>query len=478
MYSIAFNLIQKENTIYDKSLRSIYYWILAYNALQNGGVNKNYTITEINELPQTELNELAKVLGVKNNNINTIINVLDFMGKLRGDLNFEINMDLYRPLLLNSSFDNVIDLLKSKKSLKPLVIELLPRIIEYNDIGTTANSLDDNIIKFLIKLLQIGEMHIFDQVVKLHKPFIIHSNFNKIIHLLETKKWLKPLIIYFMPEIIDYNSSIIDADDFEDIILNEFIPKLINIKELDVYKAAFTEWNNTYDINHNLQHDRFIEQFTANELLDEYFKLLPENYKEENLSNSIGKMIKYIYESSYSSDVYYYLISKMLNYAIENKKIFTLITLKSIEETTAEYYFSLNKNQISNLESLFDEADKLLQHNIFGIDRLYYFELFTLRELLDTYFEIIPNNYSESNLIDSLLHMINYVNETHMSQVYVYMIQKVLGYAINNKKIKLLKKIVDIKESSNKIFSKLPKYLQNRINDLYTKADRLFYIYA
>ena len=85
------------------------------------------------------------------------------MHKLEVDLKFEENLDLYKSLLLNSELNTVLDLLESKPSLRPLVLEILPEIIKkdyningedsaYDFIGNLIDTKDAALIKKAIKV--------------------------------------------------------------------------------------------------------------------------------------------------------------------------------------------------------------------------------------------------------------------------------------------------------------------------------------
>ena len=166
IYDKAFSLMNKKSTSYEKVPISVIEWMLAYNALKNNLIDKSYHIRDLRKSSKTDQNALAKRLGMKGNNIENIINILRYMHKLEGELKFEENLDLYKPLILNSELSTVIDLLKSKRSLRPLVLELLPEIIKkdydiygfldhdsaYNFIGKLIDTKDANLVKKAINV--------------------------------------------------------------------------------------------------------------------------------------------------------------------------------------------------------------------------------------------------------------------------------------------------------------------------------------
>lgn len=87
IYSVALSLMKDPNTIYDDVDISIIEWMLAYNVLHKKISIPIYTANDIKNLPELEFNKLAKSLGLSNNNVDNVINILRFLHKLEPDLN-------------------------------------------------------------------------------------------------------------------------------------------------------------------------------------------------------------------------------------------------------------------------------------------------------------------------------------------------------------------------------------------------------
>jgi len=179
IYDIAFDLMKKQNTQYDDVPISIIEWMLAYNALQKKINILSYTKNQIKNLQSNDFNDLSKSLGLTKNNIDNVINILRFIHKLKeSELDFEINTDLYNNLLINSNFEIIIELLKSKPSLKYKISELFPDILIYNRGIPDFYSETSNFIKALIDLRE------FDLIKKI-LPIIIKDDDSNYFNLIE-----------------------------------------------------------------------------------------------------------------------------------------------------------------------------------------------------------------------------------------------------------------------------------------------------
>lgn len=84
-YKIAFDIIKKGGKDYPISVIE---WITAYNLLKNKAVIPRYTVSAISALQQNRINELAKLLTMKGNNVNNIINILYYLHKIDNESGF------------------------------------------------------------------------------------------------------------------------------------------------------------------------------------------------------------------------------------------------------------------------------------------------------------------------------------------------------------------------------------------------------
>jgi hypothetical protein len=143
-YKIAFKLLN--NPMSKGHTTRIIEWIMAYNLLQNNVKIPMYTIYDIDNMPQEEINKLARLLMMKHNNRTNIKNILRYLHKL--DEKIIINPDissLIFPILdelelkeidlAELRYDDVINLLKThrnKKIIRNFIFDNLDKIIIYN----------------------------------------------------------------------------------------------------------------------------------------------------------------------------------------------------------------------------------------------------------------------------------------------------------------------------------------------------------
>ena len=247
IYDKALNLMNKRSTSYENVPISIIEWMLAYNALKRNLINKSYHIRDLRKLSKIDQNTLAKSLGMEGNNIENIINILRYMHKLEGELKFEENLDLYKPLLLNSQLNTVINLLKSKPSLKPLILEILPEIIKNNyDING-----DDSAYDFLSKLIDMKDEALIKRVIKVYDDYV--EDFNAYYVLASSFFESKQLDLLFeiLPKNYDINvlqeaiDSIIRSDLTSEeyyYILHESLKYAVRVKSKDLFEYLGYIW--------------------------------------------------------------------------------------------------------------------------------------------------------------------------------------------------------------------------------------------
>jgi hypothetical protein len=180
LYMDAFILMQTPGTSYKDVSRNIILWLLAYNALQNNVIpkNKKYTSKEINNLSTHELNNLAKSLGMRRNNIENVKKILLYMDKLHGDLDFgnKQYQDLWEPLILNSDFEGVITLLKTNPELQSTIQKLLPQIIvnNLNPIKMSGGGYHDSKFNILIyDLINLNQVDLVNESLKIINRLVV-----------------------------------------------------------------------------------------------------------------------------------------------------------------------------------------------------------------------------------------------------------------------------------------------------------------
>lgn len=135
---------------------SIIEWLIAHNLLTNEVKIPNYTVTAINNMTQYEINNLAKLLTMKGNNIENIKNILRYLHKLNevelitdikgiilsklGELEInKLNFD-------NITFYNVIRLLKNHRNkalIRKAIYNNMEKIILYDILTIDVGKLND-----------------------------------------------------------------------------------------------------------------------------------------------------------------------------------------------------------------------------------------------------------------------------------------------------------------------------------------------
>ena len=127
-------------------------------------------ILKIINLNPEDLNYLAKSLGLTRNNINNVINILQFMNKLKlSELDFEINTDLYDNLLIRSDFKTIIKLLKANPSLVKQISKLFYEILINNKNRYTSindiNAYYEETYEFVKSLIDLKHFDIMENIL-------------------------------------------------------------------------------------------------------------------------------------------------------------------------------------------------------------------------------------------------------------------------------------------------------------------------
>jgi len=129
-FLLANNKNLKDN-VYDKTLillkdkeaightTSIIEWMIAYNLLQNDINIPQYSIDEIDNMSQDEINKIAKLLTMKGNNTKNIKNILRYLHKLDDDIG---SYQLISPEIRQRDKDLILSRLNSVPETKLLDI--------------------------------------------------------------------------------------------------------------------------------------------------------------------------------------------------------------------------------------------------------------------------------------------------------------------------------------------------------------------
>ena len=252
-YNLAFKLLKNKKS--RGHTQSIIEWMVAYNLIFNKVNIPYYADEQIDNMNQSQINQLSKLLTMKSNNINTIKNVLRFLHKLEelkllpeinqlilgtyGELESkEINVD-------KLTYKNVISLLishRNKSLVRKLIYDNMERIIINNITGIV----------------------IHDEAIELEMfPLTDNKNFDiKVLNLYKNNL----LEFYSKDQINKYIQDLNDQDDPKVELIEvggdemwiqesvDFLYDLINIDEISLFREAYEIMKNNrfgYD-GHNI----------------------------------------------------------------------------------------------------------------------------------------------------------------------------------------------------------------------------------
>jgi hypothetical protein len=267
----------------------------AYNLLLRKINIPNYTIGEIDNMSQIEIDKLAKLLTMSGNNIENIKNILRYLHKLD---DIELVSDIKESILQNLNELEINDI--NFETLTPNdVINLLKT---HRNKALLRRPLYDNMKKIIlynflhIDYERLGEINYINELsYKLPKSIIFE--------LIEDneKRLLKNHTVEEINDLIDYlgkmHRGVMNLDIYRDMeTLTTFLINLIKINEIGLAKKVF-DIANEYNFIATIVHDRYSfngylvsilayqkdDINTVNKLLD----FLGEDYLIENFDNII-----------------------------------------------------------------------------------------------------------------------------------------------------------------------------------------------
>jgi len=135
---------------------SIIEWMIAHNLIVNKVIIPYYTVDDIDNMSQSEINKLAKKLTMKGNDRGNIKNILRYLHKLEDisllpeikDIIFNnlTQLELENINIYDLNFDNIINLLKThrnKVAIRKFVSDNLDKIIIYQFLLSLNSSIPD-----------------------------------------------------------------------------------------------------------------------------------------------------------------------------------------------------------------------------------------------------------------------------------------------------------------------------------------------
>lgn len=227
-YDIAFSLLKKRNSV--GHTKNIVEWMIAYNLIRNKVNIPTYTIYEINKMDNKEIAMLANLLTMKSNNIESIKNILRYLGKLvmlpeHIDIDPYIIQKVAEVKILSSSLEEVIELFKDNKSLRKVIYDNMKKMIYNYMFGADAERLIkkdreeiidmylfrtmnyrnkmDNLPLFIFKLLKEKEIILAKEALKIGSAFDYFFD------------GIPPLITYLTEKVLESKDTILIINYFE-----------------------------------------------------------------------------------------------------------------------------------------------------------------------------------------------------------------------------------------------------------------------
>lgn len=170
-YDIAMKLIKKPNTNFE--IDSIVEWMIAHNLLVLKYNIPKYNKSEVLEMDNIELFKLAKSLTMKNNKLDNILNILNYLGKLNDDtknnifvgdpfLKFSAQSDIIFETLKDLEINDIINFCVSsnqinKSCTSPKIINLIrSKLQKFDNLNLSTYNLEElllfnNIRKFKLR---------------------------------------------------------------------------------------------------------------------------------------------------------------------------------------------------------------------------------------------------------------------------------------------------------------------------------------
>jgi len=285
------------NLLKDKKAKghttSIIEWMMAYNLLINKVNIPYYTISDIDNMSQIEINDLAKLLNMKGNNRNNIKNILRYLHKLQDEREFllpELNNFILNTLtqletqdidIYNLNFNDVINLLKThrnKNAIRKFISDNIEKIIVYKSLEFDISEI----------LKGISYEQLKEPLVDIFNYILIRTDFhNKNITIEIIKDYKLELLKYY--------------DDKE---INDFIKNI--------------EKNN--EKNNETEYGIGIRKYQMYDLVDFTYNLIKN--REIGLAKKVFDIVNelkyFAMEHSYNYFLLYRSIYAYNNYALEN----------------------------------------------------------------------------------------------------------------------------------------------------------------
>ena len=266
---------------------SIIEWMMAHNLLIHNVNIPNYTIYEIDNMSQNEINHLSKLLKMKSNNIDNVKNILFYLHKLDDKIllpeineiillnltNLEINEIESGALDLNY----VINLLKThhnKALIRKALYDNMEKIIFYNFLDVDYNKLDD--LLYIDSLRYNLPKSITLKLVKNNENRLLKNNTPEEIN-----------IILDLLRQNDYSEGVNIGEDIK--TFTNFLIDLIKIDEIGLAKQVF-DIATKYEFTGLITHNKYsLNKYLVQELI----------YHPENDIKTLNTLLGFIGETQF-----------------------------------------------------------------------------------------------------------------------------------------------------------------------------------
>ena len=317
-YNKAFLALKKERKFYPKSIIE---WLIAHNLLKLKIKVPSYTISQIDNMPQSEINKLAKLLTMNGNNIENIKNILRYLHKLNEEeLVEDVKKDILQTLIKLEEKDidvnnltpkDVIELLTThwnKALIRKLIYDNMEKIIFYYFLPIDTDRFDD-LWYFRDLVWELPKSIVF-KLLDLNKEMLSKE------YSIEDRNQLLEDLEY--SELSSENTNI--YGDIEDLF--GFLIDLIKIKEISLAQRVF-DIANEYKFEAQIAHNHY----TFNEYLIG-------NLSYQKDFNVINTLLDFLGEEGFIKN-FNYIITHHRDQLYKN--LFTKSILRTLIDTERYY---------------------------------------------------------------------------------------------------------------------------------------------
>lgn len=200
---------------------SIIEWMIAHNLLIKKVNISNFTVYDIDNMKQFEIDELARMLTMNGNNRDNIKNILKYMNKLdllpeHPDIKPQILDTILKLQILSSNLEEVINIFKNNKFLRKFIYDNINKIITNNIVnkspGKISKEVGRKVAKFIFDFMKLNEFTLAKEaiksdVIKLINKYDIKQKFLKYLtYNILTSLDVDLIVKYF--DLFDYINSI------------------------------------------------------------------------------------------------------------------------------------------------------------------------------------------------------------------------------------------------------------------------------